>query len=101
MVTHRRSFEREKKYNDDKVCGITFEEIVKEAIEIAKCGDFIPPISGYFTLPSNSVFENKFALIICEFTAFAAMNILRRRNGLEPMTDISALEQLADLPEMD
>lgn len=96
-INHTRSVERERLYNKESVCNITFQDIVKEAQDIASCDGFLPQVSGYFALPTKNVFDNQFALMICEFTAFAAINLLRRRNNLEPLTEISPLIQLAEM----
>ena len=92
MSYDKRSIERERKYVNDVVCGITWHGIREEALRLAEAGGFLPTHIG-------KVEKSSLMRVLMDFTAFAAMNLLRKRNGLEPLTEISPLVQLAEALE--
>lgn len=92
MSYDRRSIERELKYVNDVVCGITWHGIREETLRLAEQDGFLPTHLG--KIEKSSLFR-----VLIDFTAFAAMNLLRKRNGLEPLTEIAPLVQLAEVLE--
>lgn len=90
-MNDRRSIDRERKYRDDPVCGITFDDVITETYRLLYIKGFIAPLYD-----TNDLKNSHRTSMMVELTAFAAMNLLRRRNGLEPLTEVPPLIQLAE-----
>lgn len=66
----------------ESVCGVTFDEIRKEAMEMLATPGFLP--SHY---DREHVVESELVQTMVELAAFAAMNVIRRHNGMPELID--------------
>ncbi len=93
----RRSLERETRLMDEKVFGVSFGDIISEAVMLAQRDGFVPSL-----YPKGKVLASEVSVVVMELTAFAAINLLRKRNGLEALTKVPPLVSLGELaPDSD
>ena len=65
----------------ESVCGVTFGQIVAEAVEMAKTPGFLPQ---WMNLEPEALHD---LLPVLELASFAAMNVIRRHNGMPELID--------------
>jgi len=66
----------------ESVCGVTFDEIRRETFKMISTPGFLP---SHFD--REHVVESEVVQTIAELSAFAAMNVIRRHNGMPELVD--------------
>jgi hypothetical protein len=67
----------------ESVCGVTFDEVRKEAMQMLATPGFLPQCYD-----REHVVESELVQTMVELTAFAAMNVIRRHNGMPELVDL-------------
>jgi hypothetical protein len=98
--SEQRSPEREQKY-DEPVCGVTFAELATAAYSLIQNESFWPShlLVDYPSFKPKDIFQSDLACLLVDLTAFACLNLLRKRHGMEPLTDVHPLARLAEVAE--
>lgn len=83
----KRNLEKELKANEfeaagESVCGVTFTEIMQETMEMVRTPGFLPSFYNNKVMAKDSDI-----LIVAELAAFAAINVIRRKNGMPELVD--------------
>jgi len=66
----------------ESVCGVTFGEIVEETIRMIGTPGFLPKIYN-----REEILASDEPVVLIELAAFAAMNVIRRHNGMPELID--------------
>ena len=66
----------------ESVCGVTFDAIRREAIQMIQTPGFLPQ-----HIDQKAFLASEGTLILVELAAFAAMNVIRRENGMPELID--------------
>jgi hypothetical protein len=96
-MSEKRSVEREERYRKDRVCGVTFADLNANAYAMLQNKQFWPEQFQDVTL--EELLQSDFFCLIVDLTTFACLNLIRRKNGLEPLTELHPLQRLADQAE--
>ena len=94
-LSEKRSIEREQLYAEERVCGVTFGGLNAASYAMIQNPSFWPEAyRERFTF--EELMRSEMTVMLVDLTTFACLNMLRRKNGLEPLTDLHPLAQLAD-----
>ena len=98
MSLDQRSPEREQAYGEDRVCGVTFADLSMAAWGIIQNPGFWP---AHYKEEHKirQLHESELAVMLVDLSLFAALNLLRKRQGLEPLTEVPPLVRLAEIAE--